>query len=317
MFVALLLGLLLAAPVCAQLSPLDAPKADADKPKPPSNARSKTDLEFYVRHLNVYGPQIEIEVSDFVESEIPGLLMTTVRASYKLASKEHVFYVSKDGKHLVEGTTYEIDKNPFDKANKKINTLVAPAYGKEGASVVVVSFSDFQCPFCAEEAKLLRGQLAEEYGEKVRVYFRDFPLPMHPWAKDASVIGRCIYRDEPEAFWAYHDWIFENQKSITPQNLVSKATAFASSQGVDSLKLTPCIANKETLKQVEESIQEGREVGVTSTPTVFINGRRMTGSLKWERLKGIIDYEIEYQEVTQNAGDDCGCAVDIPFPGQE
>lgn len=297
------------------LSPLEAtPSATPSGPQPPTNALDKADLAFYVRHLYVYGPQINVEVGEYKESEIPGLLETTVTASYQLRSRDHQFFVSKDGKHLLEGKTYEIDKNPYYKVNETIDTTSAPSFGQEGASVVVVAYSDFQCPYCAQEAKVLRGQLMNEYGSRVRVYFRDFPLDMHEWAREAAIVGRCIQRQEPEAFWAYHDWIFDNQGAITKDNLKDKAVEQAKGHGVDPLKLTGCLSDESAAAEVEASLGEGRVLGITSTPTLFVNGRQLPGSQKWEQLKAVIDYELEYQKVAKNAGDDCGCALDLEFP---
>jgi len=296
------------------LSPLDQPQAETPAVLPPTNALDKSDLEFYVRHLYVYGPQINVSVADPVESEIEGLLNVKVTASYRMSSKRHEFLVTKDGQHIIEGKTYEITQNPFHEVNETIDTTSAPSFGKEGASVVLVVYSDFQCPFCAKEAQVLRTNFRHQYGSKARLYFKDFPLAMHEWAQDAAVAGRCIYNQEPEVFWDYHDWIFENQKSITPQNLQSKVGELLQGKSVDTLKFSKCFTEKETLPEVEASIAEGRALGVSSTPSLFVNGRRLNGSPEWEQLKSIIDYELDYQEVTHNAGDDCGCAIELDFP---
>ena len=310
-----LLTLVFSVALAAQLSPLDAPKpADGPAVAPPSNALNKSDLEFYVRHLFVYGPPIGIEIADFTEAELPGLLKTTVTASYQGSTRQHTFYATADGKHLIEGSVYEVGANPFKQNNETINTMAAPAFGKEGASVVVVAYSDFQCPYCAQEATVLRNQLKNEYADKVRVYFRDYPLPMHPWAMDAAIAGRCVYVREPEKFWSYHDWIFENQKNVTPENFATKAAAWASEQGLDSLAFAQCVSSKETAPQVEASMEEARKLGVSSTPTLFVNGRMLPGSQEWPRLKGVIDYELEYQKVTKNAGDNCGCEAEVGLP---
>ena len=294
------------------LSPLGA--SGEDEAAPPRSGLNKADLELYIRHLYVWGPQIKVEIGDFEPSGIEGLLQTKIRGSYQLASEERVFYVSKDGSHIVEGRTFDIGKNPFQETIEKITTQNQPSFGTPGAPVVIVVFSDFQCPYCAQEAKTLRGQMIEAYPEQVRVYFHNYPLATHNWAKPAAVAGRCIFEQEPLAFWDYHDWIFENQSSITPANLNDKVMEFASGKGVDALRLGSCIERVETAQAIEASIQEGLSVGVTSTPTMFINGRKLNGSLKWEQLKQIIDYEIEYQKVAKNAGDDCGCEIAVPFP---
>ena len=296
------------------LSPLDAPPAERPKALPPTNALDKKDLEFYVRHLFLYDDRISIAVADPVDSGIAGLLRVGVTASYRLAAKKHEFLVTPDGRTLIEGQTYPIAKNPFHKANETIDTASAPSFGKEGASVVLVVYSDFQCPFCAKEAVLLRTSLLHEYGNRVRVYFRDFPLQMHEWAKDAAVAGRCVYNQEPAVFWDYHDWIFANQSSMTKDNLGAKVSGFLDGKPVDRIKFSQCLKSPEALAKVDAAIAEGQALDVNSTPTVFVNGRKLGGSPEWEQLKAVIDYELKYQEVTHNAGDDCGCAAEIAFP---
>jgi len=283
----------------------------------PTNALDKADLEFFLRHLYVMSPDIDVEILDYKPSSMDGLMEVRMKASKGGRSQERLYYVSKDGKSIIEGRAYAIADNPFKESIDKLNNLGRPAFGKEGASVVVSVFSDFQCPYCAKEAAVLRKELAESYSDKVRVYFHDYPLTMHPWAMPAAVAGQCIQQMEPPVFWKYHDWVFENQASITPQNVNDKVAEFASANGLDAMKLSPCIADPKTKQIVEDSIQLGRDLGVTSTPTLFVNGRKLTGNVQWEQLKRVIDFETEYQEITKNAGDDCGCEVELDIPVQE
>jgi protein-disulfide isomerase len=297
------------------LSPVS--ESSKDEAGPLRNGLNKADLEFYIRHLFVWGPQIKVEIGDYQPSPIEGLLQTTVKASYQLASEERTFYVSKDGKEVVEGRLFDVGKNPFHETIEKITTENQPSFGTPGAPVVIVVFSDFQCPYCAQEAKTLRTEIPKAYPEQVRVFFHDYPLPTHNWAKPAAIAGRCIFEQEPLMFWDFHDWIFENQSSITPSNVTDKIMEFATGKGIDPLKVGGCIERGETAEAIEKSIQQGQLAGVTSTPTLFINGRRMGGSHQWEQLKRIIDYEIEYQKVAKNAGDDCGCEITLPFPASQ
>ena len=294
------------------LSAFGQPEREA--PTGPSNALDKDDLETYLRHLYAWAPEVQVKIGAFEPSSVDGLLRTAVRLSYKLRSREIVFRITKDGRQVLDGSVYEIARNPFESNLEKITTAGHPSFGTPGAPVVVVAYSDFQCPYCAKEAKVLRTQLIEAYPEDVRVYFRDYPLKTHNWAMGAAIAGRCIYQLEPEAFWQYHDWIFEHQKDMTPANLKDKVMEFAIGEGLDVLKLGPCIDSRETEKAIQESIKEGASVGVRSTPTLFINGRLVTGAVQWERLKQIVDNEIEYQKVANNAGDDCGCEVTLSTP---
>ncbi|MBI3668136.1 MAG: DsbA family protein [Acidobacteria bacterium] len=271
-------------------------------------------MESYIRHLFVWGPQITVEVGDFTPSPVPGLLQTTVRASFSLASEEQVFYVSADGKHIVRGPAYPAEDNPFRADLNKITTALQPSFGTPGAAVVIATYSDFQCPHCREEAKVLRENILKAYPKEVRVYFKDMPLANHDWAKTAAIASRCIFRQNPLAFWEFHDWIFEKQPEITAANFREKLAGFIKSQEIDPLQLNRCLDKRETEGEVNQSIAEARSLGINATPTMFINGRRISGATPWPNLKQIIDEEIEYQKTAKNAGEDCNCEVRLPTP---
>ncbi len=276
----------------------------------------KAALEEYVRHLLLWGPDIRVEISDPEPSDLDGFRRIRVTGTAGPASREEIFYLSKDGKKLVRASIYPLDKNPFHETFEKIRTEGQPSLGTPGAPVRMVVFTDFQCPYCKREAESLRKHLIQTYPKEVRLYFKDFPLdPIHPWARDAAIAGRCIYKQSEKAFWKYHDWVFAHQSEITKENLRSKVAEFAGTLAdVDQLRFTRCFDNRETEPEVERSIAEGRELGINSTPTLFINGRRIPAQLPWPNLKQVIDMELEYQKKTHNAGDTACCAVTLPTP---
>lgn len=280
------------------------------------SALDKTVLEDYVRHLFVWGPQIQVKVSDPKPSDVlPGFREVTVVASAGQASQAVTFYVSSDGQQLIQGTVFNVARNPFDTDASKIRTDLQPSFGTPGAPVVVVVYSDFQCSFCKEEAKVIRQTLAQAYPKDIRVYFKDFPLEqIHPWAKPAAIAGRCVFRQKPAAFWDYHDWIFEKQSEITVENLKPKVEEFAKTKGLEPVQLSACIDNKATEAEVDRSMAEARVLGVNSTPTLFVNGRRVVGNVPWPQLKQIIDHEIEYAK-THGAGEKC-CELTLPSPAK-
>ena len=160
---------------------------------------------------------------------------------------------------------------------------------------------------------MLRQNLLAAFPKQVRLYFKDYPLEqLHPWARMAAIAGRCIFRQDPAGFWDYHDWIFEHQAEITPDNVRAKVLEFANSKKMDALQLTRCLDTRATEGEINKSITEGRALQVNSTPTLFVNGRRLVGSLVWANLKQVIDTEIEYQKTAKNAGEDCGCELPAP-----
>jgi len=279
------------------------------------SALDKPTLEAYVRHLFVWGPQIKVEVANAKPSALPGMLEVSVRASAGNASQEVLFYVSKDGQKIVQGTVFDVKDNPFKADLDKLKTDLQPNFGTPGAPVVLVLFSDFQCPYCKEEAKMLRGNILSAYPKQVRLYFKDLPLEqIHPWAKPAAIAGRCVFKQNPSAFWDYHDWIYEHQGDITKENIREKALEFAKGKEIDALQFGRCMDTRATEAEVDKSIAEARELKVSSTPTLFVNGRKLPAQVAWPDLRQIIDHEIEYQKTAKNAGEDCGCEVKLPSP---
>ena len=126
-------------------------------------------------------------------------------------------YVSNDGKKIVQGNFYDIATNPFKPELDKLKTQFQPALGTAGAPVVIVAFSDLQCPHCKSEAEMLRENLIKNYPKHVRLYFKDFPLEsLHPWAKPAAMAGRCVFQQKPTPSGTYHDLVFATRTPSLP-----------------------------------------------------------------------------------------------------
>ena len=282
------------------------------------SALDKATFEAYVRHMYVMDSRISVQVSDPKPDEMPGFKEVIVRATMGNQSQDLVFHISGDGQKIVQGTVFDIRKNPFQADLDKLKTEGAAGMGTSGAPVAIVEFSDFQCPYCKEEAKLLRQNLLTTYPTQVKLYFKEFPLEaVHPWSKRAAMAARCVLRQGVDAFWAYHDWIFDHQDQITPANLRDQVMDWAKAESkIDLVKLGQCMDDKLTEAEVDKNEEQGRDLAVNSTPTLFINGRRIERAIDWPTLKSIIDYEIEYQKTAHNAGDDCGCDLKLNLPGQ-
>jgi len=282
------------------------------------SAFDKAWLETYVRHLWVLDPQFNVAISDpKPAADLPGFKEVTVRVSQGPASQQVVLLVSGDGSKIIEGNLYSAGSSPYKANLDKLKTQFQPSLGTPGAPVVLVEFSDFQCPHCKEEAKTIRQNLIQIYPKQVRLYFKDFPLTsIHPWAKAAAMAGRCVFHNNASSFWDYHDWIFAQQDAITPENLRDKVMEWAKGQkDIDSLQLGRCIDDKATEKEVETNAEEAVALQVDGTPTLFINGRRVAAGSDWNTLKRVIDNEIKYQETAKDAGEDCGCEIKLDAPG--
>jgi protein-disulfide isomerase len=282
------------------------------------SALDKAVLEAYVRHLYVMKPEIKVQVSDPKASQVPGFVEVVVHASLGEAAQDFPFLISQDGSKILQAAVYDVNSNPFKADLDKLKTEFQPSLGTPGAPVVLVTFSDFECPHCKDEATMLRQNLVAAYPTQVRLYAKDFPLDsIHPWARPAAIAGRCVFRQNPTSFWSYSDWIFAHQADITAQNLKDKVMEWAKGQpkDIDVLQLGRCMDTKATEAEVDKNVAEGRALDVNATPTLFVNGRRIAQVIDWPSLRGIIDYEIEYQKTAKNAGEDCGCELKLDTPG--
>lgn len=290
------------------------------------SAFDKATLEAYVRYLMPWDARIQVKVGDPEPAPMPGYKTVKVTGSFQKISVDEIFYVSSDGQKIVRGAVYDVAQSPFAEELKKLHTDLAPSLGTPGAKVVIVLFTDFECPYCKEEAKVLRDNLLKSYPTEVRLHFKEFPLEsIHPWGKLAAIAGRCVYRQNAPAFWDYHDYVFENQTKlndivkVTTQPDLTQFRAniveWAKGKGLDAAQLGACIDNRSTESEVDRSMAEARLLRVNQTPTLFINGRPLPGNFPWEQLKTFIDLELQRAKATGKDAEEC-CQISLPTPGK-
>jgi protein-disulfide isomerase len=161
-----------------------------------------------------------------------------------------------------------------------------PSEGKADAPVTLVEYSDFQCPFCLRVMPTLK-QLRAKYGDKIRVVWKDFPLTqIHPQAFVAAQAGNCAR--EQGKFWELHDKMFGNQSALQPDALKK----YAADAGLDAAKFNQCLDSSKYEARVQDALSAGGRLGITSTPTVFVNGRIVSGAQPIEVFQSVIDDEL-------------------------
>jgi len=279
--------------------------------------RDLAKLEAYLRHLNLWTPEIKFEVVDTQPSSmLPGFDDMTVKASVGERFAEQKILISADGKTLIKGEVLDTSANPFIKDIALIRNVGQPSMGTVGAPVVLSVYTDYQCPYCRDQAKVLRANLLKTFPKEVRLFIHDFPLEqIHPWARPAAIAGRCVLLQGEENYWKYHDWVFDQQKALGAETFRGMLMSWAPTNGIDSLQLTRCFDNKETDGEVTQDLAGAKKLGINSTPTLYVNGRKLAGSVSWEQLKSIIDVEVKYQATAKNAGDTACCSVSLNTPG--
>ncbi len=286
--------LLIASSVVSQQTPAKKP-ATAAKPAATAdhqagNKPSDAQINTFLKQIYGYDEGrmswkvLEITPSGAPDMSYVKVLLTTPDGQHALG-----FYVSPDGKHAIAGEMLDFP-DPWgvtrDKLARGIN---GPERGNPGP-VTIVEFGDLQCPACKAAQPTIEKLMQDE--PNARLVFQQFPLPMHNWALKASQYADCIGRKNPQAFWKFVGSVYDNQASITPENADEKLKESATASGADAAATATCSAWPETYARVNHSIQLGKEVNVTGTPTLFINGRPVgnVGQTPYEVLKAYVDF---------------------------
>lgn len=233
-------------------------------------------VESYLRDLFGWGPAFQLKLGPLKDSMLPGFYEVPIAVTLQGQTDTGIVYASKDGKFIIRGELYNTGLDPFAEIRAKLVTKDSPAIGPADAKITVVEFSDFQCPHC----RLLSQNLKplEAKFPQVRFVFKNFPITqIHPWAMTAALAGRCAYQSSPEAFWKMHDAIFQQQEQIAADTVYDKLMEFAAVAGLNRDEFKACLADPQAQKSVEADINQGKDLKITSTPTVFVNGRENIG----------------------------------------
>jgi len=284
----------------AQTAPDNPPVAVKPKPSvaPAEQTPLQKTIEAYLRNLYAFGPEVQLTVSAPKETPIAGLLETSVSVKTGDGAEDAKFYVSKDGKYLIRGEVSDLAKDPLAQNRALIDLTDAPSMGDPKAAVTLVEFSDFECPICRSLHDVMRGMLRNY--PQVRVVFKDYPIEvLHPWARTAALAGRCAYQQNPAAFWKMYDSIYDNQEIISAENAWMKMSEYAGQAGLNADAFRACMASPEAGAAVDASRANGQKLDVNSTPTIFVNGRRLVGADP-HLLEQYIQYEVARVKSAKN-----------------
>ncbi len=239
-------------------------------------------------------PGVAFTVTKIEPAEIPGWRKGTMVAKLGDQSQDVLFYVTDDGRHLFRGEAIDLTVDPHVALMRRIGLDGEPARGPADSKVTIVEFSDFECPYCAQAWEIFEKQVYPDYKDKVRFVFKQMPLTqIHPWSEDAAVATECALLQGNEQFWKLYDGLFAQYAAITKDNLASKVEEIASGAGgFDVAKLKECLASRTTLGEVKADQAEAAAIGVNSTPTFFVNGRRVQGVQDVAAFKQAIDQAL-------------------------
>ena len=265
--------------------------APATAPAPtPEQAKLLKSTEKFVRDLFAWGPDFKVQLGPLAPAVSPDFYIVPLSVTFNNQTDTGIVYASKDGKTLLRGEMYDTLASPFADNLAHIHLENNPSIGPSNAAVTVVEFSDFQCPHCLLLYKSLK--TIEPKYPQIRIVYKDFPInQLHPWAETAAIGARCAYMQSPDAFWKVHDQIFDNQDVISTENVWEKLVAYATQAGLNAETFKTCMSSSEAKQAVEANRQDGIALSVTSTPSIFVNGRPLVGGSQ-ATLEQYINYEL-------------------------
>lgn len=174
----------------------------------------------------------------------------------------------------------------------KIEQGGAAIKGEEGTLITIVEFSEYQCPYCGRYFNDAYQQIWDEYGDKIRYIFHDYPLPFHPHAQKTSEAARCA--GDQGQYWEMHDLLFEKQSEWSAEeNIDSNLTNYTSQLGLDTTEFNDCLSSGKHTQAVKDDMSLGQSVGVSGTPTFFINGQKLVGAQPFTAFQAIIEKELK------------------------
>ncbi len=244
----------------------------------PAGLPSEETVNGFLQQTFGWDTQTSWKIVSIKPSPAQGLAEVTVKLATPQGEQNTVFYVSEDEKHAVLGQIIPFGAHPFDADRERLEKGVnGPSKGPANSNVLLVEFSDLQCPHCKDAQPVVEKLVADE--PNVRFVYQQFPLPMHDWAMKAASYADCLGRSNKDAFWKFVDAVFNAQSDITAANADEKLKGIATSSGGNADETAACAVKPDTKSRIDRSLALGKSVDVSGTPTLFINGRKI-GDIK-------------------------------------
>jgi len=268
----------------------------------PMNSELQRRIERQVRAYTEVPPQAQILFGPRSVSKFNGYDNLPVSIEANGVKKTLTFLLAQDGSKLLYITEIDLKEDPYARNMRRIDTSGRPWRGAEDGTVSVVVYDDFQCPFCAKMYVTLMNEVMVHYRDRVRIVMKDFPLvEAHPWAMRAAIDAHCLADQSLAAYWDFSDYVHTHQQDVSAKVKAAGGDLTAmdaltreigQKHGLKPESLQPCLALQDPGK-VESSLAEGKSLGVSATPTMFINGQEIEGGLSVEQLRGILDRDLK------------------------
>lgn len=258
-----------------------------------SKLPSEATVNEFLKRMFGWNQNLAWKVASIKPSEASGISEVTVVFNTPEGQAVQRIYVTPDEQHAFSGDLVPFGADPFAAARADLKSANGPEHGPKDATITIVEFGDLECPACKKAQENLNKLMAEE--PKVKLIFQNFPLEqIHKWAMPAAKYVDCLGRQNNEAVWKFIATAYDHQSDVNEQNAEEKLKGYVKDAGGDPAAVSACAAKPETEKHVRESIALGEKLNVTSTPTFFIDGRKVANFVNtpYESMKAMVDYEV-------------------------
>ena len=266
---------------------------------PPDLARK---IERQVRSYYNVPPEVKVVVGNITSStDWPGYDLMTVSVNGETKKQDLKFLLSKDRGTMIRVTKFDLTKDPFAELMSKIDVTGRPSRGAKSAKVVAVNYDDFECPYCSRMHAELFPEILKEYGDRVTFIYKDYPLSeIHPWAFHAAVNANCLATQNADAYWDFADYIHANKREVDNEKtsparfdvLDKIAVLQGQKHNLDMGKLQSCV-KAQNEDGVRASMKEADDLGVSATPTLFINGQKIDGAVPINEIRAALDQALK------------------------
>jgi protein-disulfide isomerase len=255
-------------------------------------------IEVLIRSQFSVPPEYDIQLGARSKSNMEGYDTLPVTFIHEDKRTSVEFLVSGDGSTLARLEKFNINNNP----SLSIDTDRRPVRGAPTAKVEIINFDDLECPYCGMLNNEILPATMDHYQGLVKIVYKDYPLPNHPWALHAAVDANCLATQSASAYWSYVDFVHSHGHEISGASsnpaksfldLDNIADTFGTQSNVNETQLAMCL-KKQDASLVNQSLKLGASLGVDATPQVFVDGERLpSGAQPIEKLWPAIDRALK------------------------
>jgi protein-disulfide isomerase len=259
-----------------------------------SSAPGAATVDAFLKKMFGWNQDLTWKVEEIKPSEAAGISEATVVFNTPRGPQIARFYITADQKFTFMADLLPFGADPFAEARQLLKAANGPEHGPKDATTTIVEFGDLECPACKAAQPNVAKLLEEE--PKVRLIYQNYPLPQHKWAMTAAKYLDCLGRQNNDAAIKFIATTYDHQSEITEQNVELMLKGYVKDSGGDPDAVAACTSKPDTEKRIHDSMALGEKLDVSSTPTFFINGRKLVGfsstSTPYDAVKAMVDFEV-------------------------